>query len=152
MTGPENLQGRTLITTGSATALDLAELLVSCWKIGAGQAKIPTSHWILDRALKDLVDNGSLPDWARNSLHFVDSRIGLQCIELQGILEWAQGAQLTTAPNPTYRYAEIAISKEAASIFLRRLGITKTDAELWGSQLHDSVERAQASTAANATA
>jgi hypothetical protein len=146
-----NLQQQGLVGPGSVTPLDLAELLVSCWRVGAGQDRIPTSHWILDRALKDLVDNGSFPEWARTSLHFVDSRIGLQCIELQGILEWAQGAQLTTAPNPSYRFAEITISKEAAAIFLRRLGIAKTDAEKWGAQLHQGVEKARASMASNAT-
>jgi len=142
-----------MTTADSATTPDLAEFLVSCWRIGAGQDRnrIPTSPWILDRALKDLRDSGALPEWARDALHFADSRIGLQCIELQSILEWAQSAQLTTAPNPSYRYAEIAISEKAASVFLRRLNIRKTDAERWGQQLRDRVETAKAAMAAIST-
>jgi len=35
---------------------NLAELIVASWKLANANERIPTSHGILDRALRDLVD------------------------------------------------------------------------------------------------
>jgi len=46
-----------------------AELLAALWRLGAGdEDRIPTSHGILDRALKECL--ASLPDVLRNGLSF----------------------------------------------------------------------------------
>ena len=82
-------------------ALDTTELLIASWILGEGGDRIPASHGILDRALKIAVEREAFPDWFREELHFVDSRVGLQCVELPELLDWAQTALLTTAPNPS---------------------------------------------------
>ena len=93
--------------------LDTIEVLIISWILGgeSDRDRIPTSHGILDRALKAAVDHGAFPPWIREELTFVDSRIGLQCVELPSLLNWAQRAQLTTAPNPTYHSTQVQISE-----------------------------------------
>jgi hypothetical protein len=115
---------------------NITQLLVSSL-ILSGISKIPTSHGLLDRALKAAYDEGAFPDWVRREMHFVDSRIGLQCIELQEILTWAQNAELTTAPNPSYRYADVQISSRAANQLLRRIGVSEDHARQWGAVLQN---------------
>jgi len=99
---------------------------------------------MLDRALKTVVENGGFPDWARGNLTFVDSRIGLQCVELPGILEWAQRAQLTSAPNPSYETTEVQISDRVASRLLRDLNVPIDHACEWGKMLRGATDDAQA--------
>ena len=94
--------------------LDTTELLIASWILGGGDNQIPTSHGILDRALKAAVEDKTCPPWFRAQLHFVDSRIGLQCVELPALLDWAQRAQLTSAPNPSYQSTQVQISDKAA--------------------------------------
>src|SRR5437868_601382 len=103
-------------------AHDVAQLLVSCWLLSGDDRSIPTSHGLLDRALKEVTDQTAFTDWARRGLHFVDSRIGLQCVELPAILEWAQRSELTSAPNPSYETTHIQVSERVARQLLRRLG------------------------------
>jgi hypothetical protein len=124
---------------------DVAQLIVSCWTM-AGKDKdddnlIPTSHSMLDRALKDLADQKALPVWALNEIHFVDSRIGLQCIELPMILDWAQKAELTSAPNPSYQITQVQIRKPTAKKLLWRLGVSETEASKWGETIRATMER-----------
>lgn len=121
----------------------LAQLIVACWKLGGGTARIPTSHGILDRALKAVTDNGGFPEWARNRLHFVDSRIGLQCVELPSILEWAQRAQLTTAPNPSYETTEVQVSDRVAHRLLMDLEVPESSASAWGNDLRKAINEAK---------
>lgn len=127
---------------------DVAQLIVSCWTM-AGKDKdddnlIPTSHSLLDRALKDLAERGALPTWARDEIHFVDSRIGLQCIELPMILDWAQKAELTSAPNPSYQVTQVQIRRPTAKKLLWRLGVAEDLASEWGQALRESMERLKA--------
>ena len=122
----------------------LAQLIVSCWRVsGNGIDRIPTSHGMLDRALKAVSDSGGFPDWAKERLTFVDSRIGLQCVELPGILEWAQRAQLTSAPNPSYETTEVQVSDRVASKLLRDLKVSADDAKTWGEMLREATEEAK---------
>src|SRR5262245_52648817 len=105
---------------------EVAQLLVSSWSMTVGEESeraIPTSHGVLDRALKLISTTAVFPGWARDSLHFVDSRIGLQCVELPTILDWAQKAELTATPNPSYRLTQVQISPVVARKLLRRLAI-----------------------------
>jgi hypothetical protein len=121
----------------------LAQLLVSCWRLSGDSRKIPTSRGVLDRALKIACEQGNFPDWARTTLHFVDSRIGLQCVELPSILDWSQRSQLTTAPNPSYESSEIQISPRVASRLLSDLSVSDEEAKLWGEQLRSATKEAE---------
>lgn len=121
----------------------LAQLIVSSWKLGNEDSRIPTSCGILDRALRIAIEQKAFPDWARNELHFVDSRIGLQCVELPSILEWAQRAQLTAAPNPSYQYTDVQVSTKVAKRLLARLGESASDAENWGKLLQTAITNAE---------
>ena len=121
----------------------MAQLLVSCWRVGGDESRIPTPQGLLDRALRIVVKRNALPDWARKELHFVDSRIGLQCIELTSILDWAQRAQLTGAPNPSYQYTEIQVSARVAKRLLNGLDVSIEDAERWGMVLREAVASAE---------
>ena len=119
--------------------LDATELIIASWILGGGDDRIPTSHGILDRALKTAVDHRSCPPRIRTQLHFVDSRIGLRCVELPALLDWAQRAQLTTAPNPSYQSTQVQISRKAARRMLKSLGVTEQDAAQWGAHLRETV-------------
>lgn len=126
----------------------LAQLVIACWRLSGENTRIPTSHGVLDRALKTAVNSGAFPEWARKRLHFVDSRIGLQCIELPSILEWAQRSQLTSAPNPSYETTDVQISDRLAEGLLKNLevGDLKT-AVSWGKQLRNAVAEVEQSLA-----
>ncbi len=121
----------------------LAQLIVSCWRISGKGGRIPTSHGLLDRALKAVTDRGGFPEWARQRLHFVDSRIGLQCVELPAILEWAQRAQLTSAPNPSYETTEIKVSDRVARRLLDDLQVADEEAKSWGDDLRSAIDDAK---------
>ena len=120
---------------------DVAELLIASWILGGEKEddRIPTSHGILDRALELAVERGAFPPEVRDELHFVDSRVGLRCVELPEILVWAQRALLTTVPNPTYQSTQIQISHHAARRILSDLGYTKDNAAEWGKILRAAV-------------
>ncbi len=128
--------------------LDTTELLVASWILGGGGDRIPTSHGILDRALKTAVEHESCPNWVRDQLHFVDSRIGLQCVELPALLDWAQRAQLTTAPNPSYQSTQVQISRNAARQILSDLAVSEEEAVKWGELLQSAVDEASSSMSA----
>lgn len=121
----------------------LAQLITACWRVSGESTRIPTSHGLLDRALKATTEAGALPEWARKKLHFVDSRIGLQCVEVPDILEWAQRSQLTSAPNPSYETTEVQIGNRVATHLLEQLGITEADGVAWGKRLRKEMQVAE---------
>ena len=125
--------------------LDTTELIIASWVLANDDNRIPTSHGILDRALEFAVGRGAFPSWLRNQLHFSDSRIGLQCVELPTLLDWAQRAQLTTAPNPSYQSTQVQISQNAARQMLEDLDITEEQAIEWGKLLVQGVEEVNSS-------
>lgn len=128
--------------------LDTTELLVASWILAGDDDRddrIPTSHGILDRALKTALEQEAFPPWVRDQLHFVDSRVGLQCVELPELLDWAQRAQITTAPNPSYQSAQVQISGKAARRILSDLEVTEDDAIKWGKLLREAVSEANRS-------
>ena len=130
--------------------LDTTELLIASWILGGDTDQIPTSRGILDRALQVAVKDKTCPSWVRDQLHFVDSRIGLQCVELPALLDWAQRAQLTSTPNPSYRSTQVQISGKAARRMLLDLNITEKEATEWGKLLRKTVDEISSSMTANA--
>ena len=122
---------------------DMAQLLVSCWVLSGDDCSIPTSHGLLDRALRSVTADEAFPEWMRHELHFVDSRIGLQCVELPAVLDWAQRAELTSAPNPSYETTHIQVSDRVARQLIRHLGITEEEATTWGRGLRDAIDEAK---------
>jgi len=126
---------------------DIAELLVASWVLSRDEDKVdplPTSHGLLDRALRTAIAGGAFPkDWSKR-LHFVDSRIGLQCVELDSIMGTAQRAEFTTEPNPSYETTHITISQSAARALLGRRGISEAEARSWGEVLHRALDDAKA--------
>ncbi|MBI3449258.1 MAG: hypothetical protein HY049_10125 [Acidobacteria bacterium] len=125
------------------TINDLTHLIVACWRLGGDDEEIPTSHGLLDRALRDAVVRDAFPQWARDALHFVDARIGLHCVELPDILDWAQRSELTKAPNPSYSVTEVQISDRLALLLLRNLGVGELDARKWGELLRKTTQDAR---------
>jgi hypothetical protein len=121
---------------------ELAQLLVASWRITGEERRIPTSHGVLDQALKAIADQKLLPAWAQEHLHFADSRVGLQCVELPSILDWAQTADLTSAPNPSYRYTEVQVSSRIARKLLRELNVSEEQAQRLGHALRESTQKA----------
>lgn len=125
---------------------DIAELLVASWVLSGAEGNapepLPAPHGILDRALQQAMDAGAFPeDWAQR-LHFVDSRVGLKCVELQAVIDVAQQAEFTSEPNPSYKATRIKIGSRAARALLRRHGnITEEMAMRWGALLHEAVEQ-----------
>ena len=99
--------------------------------------------------MKQAVEHESCPLWVRDNLHFVDSRIGLQCVELPSLLDWAQRAHLTSAPNPSYQSAQIQISAAAARSLVNNLGVTEENAKLWGQRLKELVDNLSTSMSEN---
>lgn len=119
-----------------------AQVLVSTWAISAPGSALPTSEGILDKALKLSIEEGAFKNIS-SQLNFVNGRTGLKCVELSSILNWAQAAELTQDPNPTYRETCIKISEGAAKRTLRRLGVKLEDAMQWGKLLEDKIELAK---------
>jgi len=115
----------------------LAELIVAAWRLANGpDARMPTSHGILDRALQELVrEENGIPTWVKDNLTFADTRVGLRCLELPSILDCAQESFLTSEPNPTYAKTAIKVDELISRRMLRDLKISEGDARRWGERL-----------------
>ncbi len=125
---------------------DIAELLVASWVLSDEEATprpLPASHGLLDRALQQAILKGGFPSSWADRLHFVDSRVGLQCVELPSVIAVAQRAEFTSEPNPSYKATRIKIGPRAARALLRRHEeVTEEQVKHWGSLLHSAVEEA----------
>jgi hypothetical protein len=117
---------------------ELANFLVSAWRLARPGERLPTSHGILDRALEQ--SQSSLPSKFRGRLTFVESPIGRLCREVPDMLRAAQESYLTSEPNPSYRTAEVKISAAAAFDLLDRLGISVEDARKFGEELAKAID------------
>ena len=118
---------------------ELANFLVSAWRLARPGVRLPTSHGILDRALEDTA--AELPDRFKGKLTFVETPIGRLCRELPDILRAAQESYLTSEPNPTYKTAEVKVSAAAAFELLDSLEIDIDKAKRFGQKLSDSIDR-----------
>jgi len=129
---------------------DIAEVLVSSWVLTAKadeheelDALPATQQGVLDRALEAAVTAGAFPaDW-RERLHFVDSRTGLQCVELDAVISAAQRALFTQDPNPSYSETRTKIDPRVARLLLRRYKIKDAQAIEWGEKLREAVAAAR---------
>ncbi len=118
-----------------------AELLAAIWKLGAQDERMPTSHGILDRALKDELD--WLPKELSEGLTFSVTGVGLRCLELPDILLAAQEAMLTSEPNPTYLSTIVTLDSEEARQTVLSYDISTADAATMGGRLREAVLRAR---------
>jgi len=123
---------------------ELAEFLAAAWRlaIGDGDARLPTSHGVLDQALFDLRDD--LPEKLRNVLSFGNTRIGFRCYELPEILYCAQANLLTSEPNPTYLTTSVQIGQDTARQMLRRRKIGPEFGKRFGLKLIEAIDVAKA--------
>ena len=129
----------------------LAKLLVCSSALGGDELQdLPTSHGILDRTLELARDRQVLPAWFWDQLHFADSRVGLQCVELPDILDWAQTAELTEVPNPSYQRTRVKLSAAVAKRMLADLDIPVPEAVVWGKSLRAAAAQALMEFAATA--
>lgn len=124
---------------------DQAELLTALWKIGAVDEPLPTSHGILDRALKECGDD--LPAELRGVLTFGVTSVGLRCYELPGILLAAQEALLTSEPNPTYLCSIVTLDRDIARQIVLSHDLSTAKAAEIGQRLLAAVERIRNSSA-----
>ena len=108
----------------------------------------PTKQGMLDCALKRVVDKGVFPAWMREQLHFVNGNLGFVCEELPHIQTLAMNAKLTSDPNPSYTTTEIVVGEMYANRSLAKMGISRTDAELWGRDLRQAVDEVARTVAA----
>ncbi len=119
---------------------DHAELLAAVWKLGAGSSKgLPTSHGILDRALRDVYED--LPGELKEGLSFGVTGVGFRCYELPTILLTAQEALLTTEPNPTYKETLVTIDDDAARQIAVDHGLSSAEARDIGGKLAEAVDK-----------
>ena len=123
---------------------EIAELLVASWVLSHEKSAEPLPPAdVLDRALQNVTEDGAFPDWLRSSLHFVDSRVGLRCVELESVLNAAQRAEFTSDPNPSYSATDLKIGPRAARALLRRhKEVTVEMARDWGTRLQLAINHA----------
>jgi hypothetical protein len=113
---------------------DKAELLTALWKLGSGgEDRLPTSHGILDRVLRDRREE--LPTELSEGLSFGVTSVGLRCYELPDILLAAQEAEFTTEPNPTYLSSVVTLDEDTARQIVVAHGLTTQRAREIGSML-----------------
>lgn len=123
----------------------MADILISAWILagttehGRRPRRLPTGQGILDRALKKAIDSGNFTDEFRQ-LRFVETRIGTRCPELRSLLSWAQAADQTTDPNPSYDTTEAKVSADVARRVLHELDIDADNALAWGQALFRAIE------------
>jgi hypothetical protein len=123
----------------------LAKFLVCCWRLGGEENEpIPSFHGILDRALELARERQALPPWVWEGLHFSDTRVGLQCLELPGILDWAQTAELAAFVSPAFQALAVKIDAPTARRLLEDMGVSAEEAAGWGRALREAARQATA--------
>jgi hypothetical protein len=123
-----------------ANLKQIADVLIGSWTVANEGAPLPTGQGVLDRALKRVIDQGNFPEYVRKALHFVPTTVGVRCAELRAILVWAQAAEQTSDPNPSYMVTKPKGSHEAALGLLYDVDIDEEDARRWGQALAEAVK------------
>jgi hypothetical protein len=119
----------------------ISDILFSSWVLANDKEPLPTGNGILDRALEHVVRGGAFPEPMRKALHFVPTSVGWRCAELRSILAWAQAADQTTDPNPTYMMTQPKGGASVARGLLFDLGIPENEALEWGRALAAAIQR-----------
>ena len=115
-----------------------AELLIALWKLGSvDDTLLPTSHGILDRALRECFE--ILPEILHDDLTFSVTNVGLRCYELPDILLAAQETLLTSEPNPTYLSTMVTLDNDTAKQIVIAHGLSTERAQEVGRKLQDAV-------------
>jgi len=122
---------------------DYAELIAALWTLGAAGSRMPTSHGILDAALRSVVGRADFPSQFRDGLTFGVTSVGLRCFELPDILLAAQETHITTEPNPTYLTTEVTLDNDSARQIVVGAGLTTRSASELGRALKDAVQELQ---------
>lgn len=119
---------------------EIGDVLMSSWTLAVGNSRgLPTTNGVLDRALLTAINEGNFPlDF--QDLVFVRSRVGLRCPELNRALSWAQAAEETTDPNPSYLTTTTKFSKDVAVTILDEFGIDVDEARKWGLALAHAIK------------
>ncbi len=125
-----------------STRFENAELLTAIWLLGAENERLPTSHGILDKALKECLT--LLPSTLSENLSFGVTGVGLRCYELPDILLAAQEALLTTEPNPTYLSSLVTLDDDSARQIVLSHGLSTMEAREIGKALLTSVTQTKA--------
>lgn len=125
-----------------ANRYEKAELLAALWRLGqGGEERIPTSHGVLDRALKASLED--LPTELKNGLTFRVTGVGLRCFELPDILLAAQEAEFTTEPNPTYLSSVVNLDSDSARQIVVGHGLSTREAQRIGTLLRERTAAAR---------
>src|SRR5262249_2738526 len=82
------------------------------------------------------------PAWVWHELHFAESRTGLQCVELAGILDWARAAELTVSRDPFLRATKVRVSARVAGRLLAGLAVSGAQAAAWGGAWREGARQA----------
>jgi hypothetical protein len=112
----------------------LADVLIATWRVSQADRPLPQGQGLLDQALKSAIDRGAFPGQFKD-LTFLNTPLGIYCPDLLGVLDYANMSLLITTPNPTYKEAQINLSREAAEAILEEQGIRLEDAKEWGTVL-----------------
>jgi hypothetical protein len=114
----------------------LARVLVCSWVLGGEEVlDLPTGAGVADRALELARADNALPAWFWQQVHFAQSRVGLICVELCDILDWAQTADLIEFSHPAQRRARVKVRPATARQMLLEIGVSVEEAASWGRTL-----------------
>jgi hypothetical protein len=61
---------------------------------------------------------------------------------LPEILDWAQTADLTEVPNPSYRRTKVKVNRSLSQRLLESMGVSAEAAKTWGATLREAVSTA----------
>ena len=80
----------------------------------------PNDGWPLHHALKAVIDGGDVPEFISSRLRFVDSNIGLECVELPAMTKNARiSGIIRDLPDWGFTRSQARISEEVARRMLR---------------------------------
>ncbi|MCS4088779.1 hypothetical protein [Rhizobium sp. BK176] len=118
---------------------ELANFVVSAWKLAQKDERIPTSLGVLDRALEMVIDD--LPERFSSALRFAEMPVGRLCVELPDILSCASESYLITEPSYGHDTVGIRISAARAMDLLDDLDIDIAVAATFGRKLATAVHK-----------
>lgn len=125
------------------TPQDVAELLLASWVLSGPSDDLPIGQGALDRAVKGALEKGACPPAWGQELHFVDSRAGLRCAELEAVLDAAVSAELAHYVSPSFTTLRPTLSSRVARELLRHHEVSEADVRDWGTLLREALTKAE---------